>query len=223
MMPRPSLGSKPPSGRPTSAVAQIIMGVHLVTRTEEARRARGEDRIAVVESPGRKLILVADGAGGVAGGAAAAESLCSALTADTDDWSAWLKRQDTPVSRGTGLAAVVVLSVTDGGMIRGASVGDCEAWMFFRGEVTNLTERQIRKPLLGDGAAVPVGFAIQAVVGATIVIASDGLWKYVSRHRIEKAVAMRPLESAVDALVDAARLPNGIVQDDIAIAILEMS
>src|SRR5437867_1027305 len=58
----------------------------IATRIEEARRGRGEDRIAIVEAPGRKLVVVADGAGGVAGGARAAESICGAMIGDTSDW-----------------------------------------------------------------------------------------------------------------------------------------
>jgi serine/threonine protein phosphatase PrpC len=40
------------------------------TRTEEARPGRGEDKIATIRLRGSTVFIVADGAGGVAGGAA---------------------------------------------------------------------------------------------------------------------------------------------------------
>lgn len=194
----------------------------IATRIEEARRGRGEDRIAIVEVPGSRLLVVADGAGGVAGGARAAEFICGALAGDTNDWPTWLSQQDAILTeRATGLAAAVVLSISDDGTIRGASVGDCEAWLFPRGEAVNLTAGQVRKPLLGDGAAVPVSFGSRAF-GGTLVVATDGLWKYIKHTRVAEIVAIRPLEAAVAALVDGVRLRSGALQDDVAIVMCEV-
>jgi serine/threonine protein phosphatase PrpC len=195
----------------------------LATRIEEARRGRGEDRIAIVEASNPKLIAVADGAGGVSGGARAAESICRALINDTRDWTTWLAHQDTLLAEeGSGLAAAVVFSISDDGALRGASVGDCEAWMFTRGEVVNLTAGQVRKPLLGDGGAVPASFTAH-ISGGTLVVATDGLWKYMKHARIAELAAMRPLESAVTALVDGVRLRSGTLQDDVAIVVCEVN
>lgn len=194
------------------------MGLIVTTRIEEARPGHGEDRITIVEASDRTLILVADGAGGVAGGAAAAEALCRALTSDVEDLAAWLKQQDAQLAeQGIGLAAAVVLSIGNDGTIHGASVGDCEAWLFVQGETLNLTEKQFRKPLLGDGAAVPVSFMGRAR-GGVIVVASDGLWKYMGSALIATAVK-RWLEWAADKLVNGVRLRSGALQDDVAIAI----
>jgi serine/threonine protein phosphatase PrpC len=197
----------------------------IATRIAESSPGRGEDRIAVLESIGHRTILVADGAGGVSGGAAAAEYLCRSLTGDTlheaRDWSDWLAQCDAALAaRSTGLAAAVVLSMAASGEIRGASVGDCEAWLFAGGEPVNLTAQQVRKPLLGDGAAIPVSFRARVAHG-TIVIASDGLWKYVGLAGIAKAAALRPLEAALEALVGSARLRSGALQDDVAIVVCE--
>ena len=200
-----------------------ITRLTIATRIEEARRGRGEDRIAVVESSNGRLIVVADGAGGVAGGANAAEAICRALTADANDWAAWLEQRDAALAASsTGLAAAVVLSISDDGMIRGASVGDCEAWVFGRGEALNLTGGQVRKPLLGDGGAVPVTFTSRVPSG-TLIVASDGLWKYMKHARIAELSTMRPLESALAALVDGVRLRSGTLQDDVGIVMCEVS
>lgn len=82
----------------------------------------------------------------------------------------------------------------------------------------------------------------------TIVVASDGLWKYVnheriaetaalvrmptSQHdpkimlavavRIAEAAALRPLEAVLDALVAGVRLRSGGLQDDVAIVVCEV-
>lgn len=202
--------------------AALIARLTIATRIEEARRGRGEDRIAIVECPDRKIISVADGAGGVVGGAAAAEAICRALTGDTRDWAAWLTQRDVALAAtSTGLAAAVVLSIDVGGVIHGASVGDCEAWVFAADKAVNLTARQFRKPLLGDGGGFPVAFTAR-VPGGTIVAASDGLWKYMDHERIAEAAALRPLEAVLDALVAGVRLRSGALQDDVGIVVCDV-
>jgi hypothetical protein len=121
-----------------------------------------------------------------------------------------------------GLAAALVIAVSTGGVVCGASVGDCEAWVFGAGEPTNLTAGQSRKPLLGDGKAVPVGFSGHLARGR-LVAASDGLWKYTSHARIANAAALHPIESAARALVDGARLRSGALQDDVAVLVCQVS
>ncbi|MGA7743961.1 MAG: SpoIIE family protein phosphatase [Polyangia bacterium] len=199
------------------------------TRTEEARPGHGEDRIAEIRMPGRTLFVVADGAGGAAGGADAAEAICGAASAYEDwrmpsDWAGWLAHVDREMSRSrVGLAAAVVIEIWDDGRIIGASVGDCEAWMFGGGAASrSLTAGQSRKPLMGEGTAQPVGF--QARLGrGTLLMATDGLWKCMKRARIAKATAIRPLEAACATLVDGARLRNGTLQDDVALVLAELA
>ena len=199
------------------------------TRLEEARPGRGEDKIATIRLSDRTVFIVADGAGGVPGGADAAESICKAVAERCShgrvaDWPGCLARIDHEMSRSrVGLAAAVVIEIADDGRIVGASVGDCEAWMFGDGVASrSLTAGQSRKPLLGEGTAQPVGF--QARLGrGTLLIATDGLWKYTKPARIAKAAAIRPLDVACAALVDGARLRNGELQDDVAIVLAELA
>ena len=193
------------------------------TRVEAARPGRGEDRIAVVEYAGGRAIVVADGAGGVSGGARAADHLCGALSTElpvAHDWSQWLRGCDCAMVADVacGLVAAVVLSVTDDGMVRGASVGDCEAWIFASGEAFDLTESQRRKPMLGSGDAEPVAFSGRLGSG-TLVIGTDGLWTYTAAlSRIGQAAA-RPLDDALAAMLDGVRLRSGTLQDDVGIAV----
>jgi serine/threonine protein phosphatase PrpC len=198
----------------------------LKTKREDARPGRGEDRIEVVSLADRAIVVVADGAGGVAGGATTAETVCKAVVergrqGGVNDWAQYLSTIDREMANAPGLAAAVVVEVRDDGTVVGASVGDCEAWTFENGsEPRNLTAEQVRKPLLGEGRAFPVGFHSH-VKECSLLVATDGLWKYLDRARIAKAAATRPLETACDLLVAGVRLRSGALQDDVAVAIIE--
>jgi serine/threonine protein phosphatase PrpC len=169
------------------------------------------------------LVIVADGAGGVGGGATAAETLCSALESCVKGtpWESWLAQRDREMStsKTQGLAAAVVLQVANDGAILGASVGDCEAWILEDGQPRSLTSGQQRKPLLGSGAAIPVAFTGNLSRG-TLVVGTDGLWKYTNLVRIREAAAARPHEAATQSLTDAVRLRSGSLQDDVAVFVL---
>jgi serine/threonine protein phosphatase PrpC len=200
------------------------------TRLAEARPGHGEDKIATIRLSDRTVFIVADGAGGVPGGADAAESICKAVAdrcshGRVADWPGCLARIDREMSSSgaCGLAAAVVIEIADDGKITGASVGDCEAWMFAGGEASrSLTAGQARKPLLGEGAAQPVGFEARLGRG-TLLMATDGLWKYTKLAQIAEAASIRPLDVACAALVDGARLKNGALQDDVAIVLAELA
>src|SRR5258708_5585469 len=93
---------------------------------------RGEDRITVRYTREGVVIVVADGAGGVGGGAFAAQSVCDILgSASTgigrtpESWETALYEADRTlsVSAEGGLSTAVVVEVT-GDTLFGASVGD---------------------------------------------------------------------------------------------------
>lgn len=189
----------------------------------EAQSERGEDRLEVVVFPDRLIAIVADGAGGVSGGVQAAEILCHELRAciDVVRWDAWLTEIDRRMVTmpSCGLAAAVVFEIRNDGVVTGASVGDCEAWFFGSGAPKSLTSKQRRKPFLGSGEAIPTPFAAELSKGTSLVAGSDGLWKYAKQSLIREAVSVRPLELASTSLIDAARLKNGKLQDDVAVFI----
>ena len=64
----------------------------------------------------------------------------------------------------------------------GASVGDCGAWL--GGRAAALTAEQVRRPMLGSGAARVVGFDAGFTAGS-VLLASDG---YGRRHRAIRAI-----------------------------------
>jgi serine/threonine protein phosphatase PrpC len=189
------------------------------------RGDRNEDRAAHGLLADQELLLLADGAGGISGGAAAAELAVSAFH------SCWSATSD-PVGALAQLDSVVatdhrsgettfVFAVVHSGLVCGASVGDSGAWLVqLDGGVLELTAAQRRKPLVGSGVAVPISFGPHPIEGR-LLLASDGLFKYVARERIVAAALTTDLDEAADALVAAPRLPNGKLQDDVAVVIAE--
>lgn len=86
--------------------------------------------------------------------------------------------------------------------------------------IFDVTAQQRRKPLLGSGDAAPTPFGPFTFNGR-ILVASDGLLKYAPRERIRGTAFEPELERAADALVAAARLPGGGLQDDVALVLLD--
>jgi hypothetical protein len=52
-------------------------------------------------------------------------------------------------------------------------------------------------------------------------LGSDGLFKYAQPERIRQLATSLSVEGAAVALIDAARLPSGALQDDIALILAE--
>jgi PPM family protein phosphatase len=165
----------------------------------------------------------------MAGGRAAAElAVRSALrrgaVEDPHDAMAWcriLADVDAELeSMGGGETTLVVATLSQGCLV-GASVGDSVAWICgdaFR----DLTRSQHRKPLLGSGAAFPVSFQ-SAPLRSTLLLASDGLWKYGPQAAIQQAAAGGDLQDAVERLVELVRLPSGSLQDDVGILLCRLA
>jgi serine/threonine protein phosphatase PrpC len=187
---------------------------------------RGEDRLVVERAGDRLLIVVADGAGGTGGAAVAAQDVCDAAVAtfragEADAWTHRLQRIDSMLATAGhgGLSTAVVVEIADE-HIHGASVGDSGAWLVLDGTVSDLTERQIRKPLLGSGAAKPVAFGPVPFRGR-LLVATDGLFKYATRAQLVSAASRGVPDSAVTALIDAVRMPSGRLQDDVGVVVCE--
>jgi serine/threonine protein phosphatase PrpC len=199
-------------------VAGIVLG--------ERGPARCQDRAALISVDGGLVVVVADGAGGVAGGSSAAEAVITAVSAAVEVhthefWTPafWVEvLQDADVamaSKGVGGESTAVV-VALGQDIVGASVGDSVAWIVGSSGLVDLTAQQKRRPLMGSGSAVPTAFGSLAGADA-VVVASDGFAKYAARARISAAATNREPVQAVEALVDLARTRSGALQDDLAL------
>jgi len=155
-----------------------------------SRPGQGQDRVAIVRVRGGYVVAVADGAGGLGGGAKAADRALRDVAAhartdlvqEPQAWTSLLEGTDAALASAGGQCAIVLASVI-GTRIVGASVGDCGAWLV-DDTTTDLTAKQFRKPLLGSGASSAVPFEAELNPGATLLLASDGLLKHAPHDRI---------------------------------------
>jgi len=182
---------------------------------------RCEDRVAIFEQGERLVIVVADGAGGSGFGAEAAETVIRELRAaypqvqTSEGWSALLTQTDFRI--GAGESTVVVVDVRPSGLC-GASVGDSQAWLISDGELTSLTQHQHRKPLLGTGNAVPVGFSAPPLAGI-LLVATDGFCNYVRRPKLMDIIHRAEFVELPRKLLELVRLKSGELWDDATIAL----
>ena len=174
----------------------------------------GHDRAAVYEMGPEIVIALADGSGNSRRAALAAEAAVAAFARDDVDWDAL----DGDVALLGGQCTAVRLRLSADG-IRGESIGDSEAWRFGAGVSVHLTEHQIRKPLLGDGG-IPVSFEAGPLAGATLVVATDGLWHYAKLDAIAAVARDTDLAMVATSLVELVRLPTGAFSDDVAVVVV---
>jgi serine/threonine protein phosphatase PrpC len=190
---------------------------------------KGEDSLLVERYGARTLAIVADGAGGMGGGAVAAEMACSLIAqsmrttiAGTRElWARCLFDVDQALVRqGSGGQCTAVVVEISENRVSGASIGDSGAWLLTGKAIVDLTENQHRKPLLGSDEALPMGFGPVEFSGR-LLLATDGLFKYAVRHNIAQRAMASSVNNAVDRLVTGVRLPSGALQDDVGIILLE--
>ena len=136
------------------------------------------------------------------------------------DWFEALCAIDDELSRGSGGQTTAVVASVDGSRVVGASVGDSSAWIISQaGELTDLTARQRRRPLLGSGEALPVQFEAELDNGR-LLLASDGLIKYATVEQICGIATQSSVVEIADALANCVRLPSGAMHDDVAVVVI---
>jgi serine/threonine protein phosphatase PrpC len=193
-----------------------------------ARRGASEDRLAIVELRAGLAIVLADGAGGMSGGARAAEMAVALATREIDATFgdpfalvALLARMDREVHAdpAAGEATIVIVTLGDD-RIAGASAGDSEAWLVDDVEIDDLTVDQHRKRRIGSACAEPVSFVRPSLDRRALLVASDGLFAFTSRSAIASTLrAHRPVDETTRALIDLARSATGRLGDDVALAL----
>jgi PPM family protein phosphatase len=196
----------------------VVRVAHLVESSGE-----GQDRASVLRLENATVLIVADGSGGMSGGAQAAESALREISeaarrrmlSERASWLKMLAEADAALSRGPGQCAIVGTAIVAGRLI-GASVGDCGAWLIAENGIEELTANQVRKPLLGSGEAVPVAFE-SALGDATLLLATDGLLKYARRDRIAALARHLDLQVAAHGLAELPRLRSGVLPDDVGV------
>jgi len=125
--------------------------------------------------------------------------------------------RDTARLHGGQTTAIVV--VLGDAAIRGASVGDSEAWLVYADQrIEALTANQIPKPLLGSGAHVTPTAEVE-LAEATLLVASDGLFRTAKPMDIARIARMANLDLAANALIDLVRTDVGNVVDDVSVVL----
>jgi len=192
---------------------------------EVHRGTAGQDRAVALPVGARYLLVLSDGAGGISGGAEAAQAIIDffrdhtvplAAPDDPATLTMALGELDGKLSSSATGEATAVVAVVDEKSVWGASVGDSGAWLVSPAMVNDLTENQRRKPLLGSGESLPVPFGPTPFVGK-LLVASDGLLKYAARETIRAIITARALGDAPKSLVESVRLRSGGFQDDVAL------
>lgn len=195
-------------------------------------RAHGDDRVALLQRGDVLIAVVADGAGGLSGGAIAAELLIEivrgAVTASAfaplrpESWVEMLRRADVAVDEEphAGETTAVVVAISEHGLV-GASAGDSGAWVVHPDRVDDLTCRQHKRLRVGSGRARPVAFARPRREG-TLLVATDGLLSYASPTRITTVARQADLDQAARELTQLVRLPSGGLQDDVSVVLVRL-
>lgn len=196
----------------------LVYRIETVARTV-GYRDRCEDRVEIFRENERTVIVVADGAGGMGSGEIAAKSvvreveLAYKTIGSSNDWCTLLRQIDCRISDGG--ATAVVVDIRPYG-IAGASVGDSQAWIVYEGEITDLTANQVRKPLLGSGAAEPSPFTNEPLRGK-LIVGTDGFFNYVKREKFTPVISTAEFYSIPRRCIEMVRLPSGDLWDDIGI------
>ncbi len=175
-------------------------------------------------------MAVADGVGGRSGAERAAELAIESVRrgacglpnlGDPSAWTTLLATIDLDLhdDSSAGETTLVVVATTDAGLC-GASVGDSEAWVVRDNVIDRLTTGGRRKPYLGYGAATPFGFSSPPLAGATLLVATDGLFKYADEARICDAALNPNLNAAASTTAELVRNGAGSFYDDLALVLV---
>jgi serine/threonine protein phosphatase PrpC len=187
-----------------------------------------QDRVQTFSLRDWLIIAIADGAGGISGGAQAAESLIriaaeqKSSLLNADDCVRLLREADQRIASdpraGETTGIVLIIKPNE---ICGASVGDSEAWILSPNSNQSLTRNQIRKPFLGSRASIPIAFTFSQSRGI-LLVATDGLWKYTSNERIIAEMERGEHSTLPERLANLVRLQSGALQDDLALAAVSL-
>jgi len=193
-----------------------------------AANSKNQDRATFLEYPQGLLLIIADGAGGMGGGAEAAELVIQIVKEQIGPniqftnpliWNNILQETDSrllahPIA---GETTAVIVAISNR-IIYGASVGDSGAFLIQGQTDFELTAQQQRKPLLGSGIAMPSPYGPIPFHG-TLLLATDGLIKYAPMTKIHQMVLNNPIESVAQSLIESVRYPSGHLPDDVSVIV----
>jgi PPM family protein phosphatase len=212
--------------------------ISVLTFSELGGHRHNEDAFAVEHHPSgpdRLVVCLADGQGGQAGGAEAAQVACRSTLArliallherfvDSREWASLLHQADDAVrtAEAAGFTTLIALYLAADHVV-GASSGD-SAVLVVDGlrQPHELTARQAKNPPVGSGAAVFTPFRMRLQPPWVVLVVSDGVWKYVGWEGMVALALRERGANLLEALQQAARLPgSGRFQDDFTVVLIE--
>jgi serine/threonine protein phosphatase PrpC len=206
------------------------------TYTEAGHHHANEDSLAVQPHPtdfGTLLCVLADGQGGQAGGAVASQiavSKCLELAAAysakqlraSSSWEKILSGADQAVRDhlDAGFTTLIALGIV-GNKISGASCGDSAAMLVNSSSFELLTEGQRKNPPIGTGGASPTAFSTELNGDSTLLVMSDGVWKFVGYDAIASLSRLKQGHDLIMALrQQQLNLNGGALPDDFSIIVV---
>ena len=210
--------------------------IHYLVHSEAGESHANEDTVSVRPHSDAENVLLcclADGQGGQAGGARAAQvaleeslrvmsSLAVPELLQAESWYSIVSAADEAVSEddAAGFCTLISLSVSER-EIWGASCGDSGILLLNGEQVLLLTEHQHKNPPVGSSAAYPVAFNAKLKPGWKLLAVSDGVWKYVGWTTISQAASRNQGSEIIVALRQTALdATGGKMQDDFTVALL---
>jgi len=194
-----------------------------------AGNPENQDRGAVIESSAGLVLVVADGAGGLSGGAEAAAMVVEFVRRnaseiqDPDSCVLLLQQIDQGIAKDDAAGETTCsLVVVGGDRIYGASVGDSGVWVIGESGFADLTKGQSRKPFLGSGTAWPMPLTHERMRGDRLLLATDGLLKYTSSDRSVAACCNHDYDEAALRLIELVRYPSGTLPDDVTVILAQL-
>jgi protein phosphatase len=218
------------------------VAIGAATHTGCVRRTNEDDYLvlfpedeALLARRGRVLAL-ADGMGGVTGGAEASRAAVRALAEvflaeepELDEAESrmrdgfrracrrvWQQSRESPSLRGMG-TTLTVLNLVDGKVVLG-HVGDSRCYLLREGKLALLTqdhamrgqENRLTRCVGGGRDTEDVDVtALEALPGDRFLLASDGLWDTVPESELRELLAAMEPQAAADEMVSRANVRGG--------------
>jgi hypothetical protein len=212
--------------------------ITVTTFSEAGGHLTNEDAFEVRQQPLNQdgwLCALADGQGGQAGGARAAQlACCTAIEGAMSHalkkrfglhtWPAILQKADQVLSSDptAGFTTLVGFSIAGGALV-GASSGDSAVLVASgKQQPREVTAEQWKNPPVGSRAARFVPFAVNLESPWYVLAMSDGVWKYVGLDAIIQAACLERGERLLMTLQEKARLGTSRrFQDDFTAVLFE--
>ena len=212
--------------------------VTVLSFSEPGGHPANEDAFVVERHPADPecwLCFLADGQGGRAGGARAAQLACRSAAeaalaepcwklAAPSAWAALLRGADTVVSadHDAGLTTLLGFCIAYG-RLAGGSCGDSAVLVSSSGErPREITAGQPKNPPVGSGEARFAPFAALLTAPWAVLAMSDGVWKYAGWERLAAGVLTERGERLIARIEESARLRgSGRFVDDFTVVLFE--